>query len=558
MSKHQVISGFLERHSTIAKHSLIALALMPLLVVPAAAQQAPVIAQLVPAFLPAGTPGVSVIVDGSGFTAATAVRWTAGGVVTNLSGVTFVSSTRVNVPIPAALLAAPGTALVAVVNPGGTPSQPLRFTISNTLSITSVNIVNPPPAGSPTTGIGIFGTGFAAGATVRWTGRFRSQTFPGFVVASPTQINGGIPVSLLGVADSVQLVVVNPDGEVSNPYYLSVFTAPGAVLTSISPENLPAGSGNTTLTLDGTFFPQNPTIRWTANNQTTLLQDVRVVSPTRVTATIPASLLATPGTANVSVYTSSTYPSERYTFTIAPPVPVAATVTVSRPSNPTDQPAVTVTIPMAQSGPLQGTLNLSFAPDTSVTGLPAGYVDPAVKFAGSSGLTLNFTIPANATTATLPGNGQFSQGTVAGTFTVTASSLTTNGLSVLPARAPSATLQQLPAAPVISPGSVKIVNITGTQFGVEVQGVTNTRSLTTATLTFNAASGTQLSGSSVSVPIGAGPLSSWFDSAAGRQNGGAFLMTIPFNFSGNTSALNSVSVTLANSAGTSAAVSGTR
>jgi hypothetical protein len=52
------------------------------------------------------------------------------------------------------------------------------------------------------------------------------------------------------------------------------------------------------------------------------------------------------------------------------------------------------------------------------------------------------------------------------------------------------------------------------------------------------------------------PASSWFSSQSGLNAGGAFDLQIPFTFSGDTSAISSVSVTLVNSAGTSSAAPG--
>jgi hypothetical protein len=53
-------------------------------------------------------------------------------------------------------------------------------------------------------------------------------------------------------------------------------------------------------------------------------------------------------------------------------------------------------------------------------------------------------------------------------------------------------------------------------------------------------------------------LPSWFATTSNYQYGGAFSLTIPFTISGPASAIQSVSVTLTNSVGTSAPVSGTQ
>jgi hypothetical protein len=128
----------------------------------------------------------------------------------------------------------------------------------------------------------------------------------------------------------------------------------------------------------------------------------------------------------------------------------------------------------------------------------------------------------------------------------------------LPTPAPSQTIVVPRLAPVIVPGSVKITNITSSGFQVVLTAISTPRDLSSANVTFTAASGTQLTGTqtlTVSLTSVAGP---WFDpaNATAVASGGAFSLTIPFNYSGDTSALGSVSATLTNSVGTSTAVSG--
>src|SRR5205085_11217132 len=110
---------------------------------------------------------------------------------------------------------------------------------------------------------------------------------------------------------------------------------------------------------------------------------------------------------------------------------------------------------------LQGTVQLGFTP--SVSGLPAGYADPAVQFA-AGGRTLNFTVPARATSVSPIAGGTIQQGTVAGTLTVTLTSLTSGGVSVLPSTPVTASAVILPLPPVITPNSVQITNLTASGF----------------------------------------------------------------------------------------------
>jgi hypothetical protein len=93
---------------------------------------------------------------------------------------------------------------------------------------------------------------------------------------------------------------------------------------------------------------------------------------------------------------------------------------------------------------------------------------------------------------------------------------------------------------------------------VELDAYSTSRDLASATVNFQAVSGTQLSGTtSFSVSLSnAAP--AWFSGTSGLHSGGSFHLIVPFTFSGDTSVFgpNSVSVTLTNSVGTSSPVTG--
>jgi uncharacterized repeat protein (TIGR01451 family) len=68
-------------------------------------------------------------------------------------------------------------------------------------------------------------------------------------------------------------------------------------LSSISPNNATAGGAAFTLTVDGSNFVRGSIVRWAGAGRTTVYQ-----SPTRLTASIPASDIASQGTAQVAVF----------------------------------------------------------------------------------------------------------------------------------------------------------------------------------------------------------------------------------------------------------------
>jgi hypothetical protein len=182
-------------------------------------------------------------------------------------------------------------------------------------------------------------------------------------------------------------------------------------------------------------------------------------------------------------------------------------------------------------------------------------MDPALQFA-AGGTTLNFTVPAGATTVSPITGGTIQQGTVAGNLTVTLTSLTSAGVSVLPPTAVTATATIPPLPPVITASSVHITNVTATGFEVVLTGYSTTRDMTSATFTFAASSGTQFSGGATfTVPLSSA-FSPWYGSAQSQSFGSMFQLQVPFTLTGSTNALQSVSVTLTNSIGTSTPVSG--
>jgi uncharacterized protein (TIGR03437 family) len=94
------------------------------------------------------------------------------------------------------------------------------------------------------------------------------------------------------------------------------FTITGApTLTAISPGSATAGTAAFTLTATGANFTAAEAIAWNGTALTT-----NFVSATQLTATVPASLVASAGTANITV--SSATGSQTFTITAAIPVPL--------------------------------------------------------------------------------------------------------------------------------------------------------------------------------------------------------------------------------------------
>ena len=111
----------------------------PPVTVAAGPSPAPVFTALSPSSAPTGGAAFTLVATGSGFAAASVVRWNGADRPT-----TFVSSTQLSAAIPATDLAVSGTAQVTVFSPapGGGTSSALPFTIGGTptLAVSATNV----------------------------------------------------------------------------------------------------------------------------------------------------------------------------------------------------------------------------------------------------------------------------------------------------------------------------------------------------------------------------------------------------------------------------------
>lgn len=490
----------------------------------------PQISNLSPSAATAGGPAFTLTVNGSGFGGDAVVNWNQTPLATSV-----VSGSRVTAPVLASLIATPGTAQITVSS-GGVTSNAVNFTIVAGPAIGALSPAST-AAGGPAFTLTITGSGFAAGAVVQW-----NSTPLQTVVVSASQITASVTADLIATVGSAQITVVS-GGAPSNAVTFPVVAAP--IISTLNPSAVPAGGPAFTLFVNGSGFGSDTTVEWNGAALPTT-----VVNAAQVTASVPANLIVSFGSAQISVLSSGVASNS---VAIAITASAISLTGVHSTTVPTQQLNVGIQFASAPPTQLQGTLHLTFTP--SVAGLPAGYMDPALQFA-AGGTTLNFTVPAGVTTVSPLTGGTIQQGTVAGTVTVTLTSLTSAGVSVLPPTPVTATATILPLPPVITANSVHITNLTASGFDVVLTGYSTTRDMTSATFTFTAATGTQFSGSATfTVPLTA-TFSTWYQSAQSQPYGSMFQLQVPFTLSGSTGVLQSVSVTLTNSVGSSAAVSG--
>ncbi len=495
---------------------------------------APVISSLSPSSAMAGGPAFTLTVNGSGFLSGAVVQWSGSALATS-----FVNGTQLTAQVPASLIAAPGTATVTVVESGLT-SGSATFTISGGPVIASLS-PDAATAGGPAFTLTVNGSGFVSGAVVQWNGSALATSY-----VSGTQLTAQVPASLIAAAGTANVTVVE-NGVTSASAAFTI--AAGQVITSLSPDAATAGGPAFTLTVNGAGFTSTAVVQWNSTGLTTTF-----VSSTQLTAAVPASLIAAPGTASITVLMAgTTSTSEPFTITV-PSLSLSASPT----SSPTQNANVSLTMNSAATTQLTGTLAISFVADSSDANTPSGYQDPNLVFVSTGTTTIPFTIAANSKTATLGSNGAIQQGTVAGTITVTMTSLLAGTADVLPIPAPTVTISVPRLSPVIEAGSVTIANLTSAGFDVELNAFSTSRDVQEATFVFTGASGSTLNGPTSFQVSFSSSAANYFGGSTGLKNGGNFGLTVHFTYSGDSSVISggSVVVTVSNSVGTSSEVTG--
>ena len=135
------------------------------------------------------------------------------------------------------------------------------------------------------------GMPFIPASVVQVNGSNRATTF-----VSSTRLTAAMPAGDVTTASFPSISVQNP-GPGGGVYALTfAVNNPQPTLTSLSPSGVTAGSGSFTLTLNGTNFIPTSVVQVNGSNRTTTF-----VSGTRLTATIPASDVASASALSVSV-----------------------------------------------------------------------------------------------------------------------------------------------------------------------------------------------------------------------------------------------------------------
>jgi 6-phosphogluconolactonase len=195
--------------------------------------------------------------------------------------------------------------LVFFAGCGGGNSQSSQGGGSNpTPTITTISPTSTAAGGAAFT-LTINGTNFVAASMVDFGGAARTTTF-----VNSTQLTAAIPAASIASTGTLSVTVTNPapGGGTSNPLSFTVTSAgPSGVPTinGLFPSCVPAGeqlvdSINNQLTVSGGNFVSSSVVQWNGTDLPTTLEIGS--NGTILTAQVPASDIATAGTAAVTVF----------------------------------------------------------------------------------------------------------------------------------------------------------------------------------------------------------------------------------------------------------------
>jgi len=193
---------------------------------------------------------------------------------------------------------------------------------SATISLTAGSTVTPPTltsltpstavAGGPGFTLDVKGTNLASGSVVKWNGSPRTTALVG---TTKTELHAVIAAADIATAGTYTVTVVIGTTASTNSLKFTVTApAPVPVITSISPNDMPAEGSAFTLTVNGTGFIKGSSgsvILW---NTTAL--PTTFISTTSLTASVPAAKIANAGSASITVKNGSGPASNAITFTI--------------------------------------------------------------------------------------------------------------------------------------------------------------------------------------------------------------------------------------------------
>ncbi len=208
------------------------------------------------------------------------------------------------------------TGAITITAPGASNSP---LTVPVTLNVTGVPLTlssfspSGVVAGAASFTLLVSGSGFVGGSSVLWNG----MALPASYNANTGQLSTTVPASLVSTPGNVTVTIQNPGGSVSNAL---TFTVQKPMLFGVTPMSTTAGGPAFTLSALGFGFESGSNVLWNGSALTSSYDSTS--NGSQLSATVPASLIASSGNATLSVINPDGVTSNSLIFTINPAAPV--------------------------------------------------------------------------------------------------------------------------------------------------------------------------------------------------------------------------------------------
>ena len=280
---------------------------------------APALTSLAPFSAIAGGPGFTMALNGTDFVKGSVVDWNGAPLVT-----TYVSATEITAAVPAADIAAAGTASVEVFNaaPAGGTTPAVTFTTNNPPpTLVSIGPTFASPGGA-TFALTVTGTNFVSTSVIEWNGATLLTAH-----VSATELTATVPSAEIASPGSSTVTVYSPlpGGGASTPITFPILN-PVPVLSSLAPSFVTANGPAFTLTATGSNFVWDSAIQWNGVSLATTY-----VSPTQLTAAVPAADISAPGTVSIAVFSPTPIggTSSAAAYSVNQPLPALASLSAT-------------------------------------------------------------------------------------------------------------------------------------------------------------------------------------------------------------------------------------
>jgi trimeric autotransporter adhesin len=318
---------------------------------------APTITAISPSSVAAGTTTpTTVTITGTNFAAGSTVM-----VGTTDHAATVISSSHLTFQLSAAEQAAAGKLAITVVNAGGT-SNAVSLTVATAASLTpTLTAVNPASfiTGAGDSNLTLSGTNFDFSSVVQWNGAPLVTSYQAGGYGA--YLSAVVPAAFLASTGTASVTVENPAAPTptSNALSVTITNPPVPTLTSTIPGY---GAMNTAfqVTALGTGFASTSVVNFNGTPLTTTYN-----SSTSLSANVPASLVAAPGSYSITVTTPVPGGGTSSAQTFSTYIPLVSNSMIY---NPADG-MIYASIP-GSVGPPMGNSVVSVNPATGAIGMP--------------------------------------------------------------------------------------------------------------------------------------------------------------------------------------------